>query len=84
MLFEGTCITGVLNQRLLHMLLLLLVMGSVMVMGNATFQSSERTAQVIEVAGCQLRFLALYSPDLNLIEKLGGGISDDNGDMPVI
>ena len=74
MLFEGTCNTEVFNQWLLHMLLPLLVTGSVIVMDNATFHKSERTAQMIEDAGCQLLFLAPYSPDLNPIEKLWGNI----------
>jgi transposase len=74
MLFDGTCNTEVFNQWLLHMLLPLLVTGSVIVMDNATFHKSERTAQIIEDAGCELLFLAPYSPDLNPIEKLWGNI----------
>jgi transposase len=43
-------------------------------MDNATFHKSERTAQLIEDAGCELLFLSPYSPDLNPIEKLWGNI----------
>ena len=70
MLFEGTCNTEVCNQWLEHMLLPDLVCGSVIVLDNATFHKSARTRQLVEQCGCQLLFLAPYSPDLNPIEKL--------------
>jgi transposase len=70
MLFEGTCNTQVFNQWLEHMLLPELTAGSVIVLDNATFHTSRRTQELVEQAGCELLFLAPYSPDLNPIEKL--------------
>lgn len=70
MLFEGTCNTAVFNQWLEHMLLPELVTGSVLVLDNATFHTSKRTQELVQQAGCELLFLAPYSPDLNPIEKL--------------
>lgn len=70
MLFEGTCNTEVFNQWLEYMLLPQLTTGSVIVLDNATFHTSKRTQELVEQAGCELLFLAPYSPDLNPIEKL--------------
>jgi hypothetical protein len=70
MLFAGTCNTGVLNQWLEHMLLPELITGTVIVLGNASFDKSRHTRQLVEQAGCQLLSLSPYSPDLNPIEKL--------------
>lgn len=70
MLFEGTCNTQVFNQWLQHMLLPELVTGSVIVLDNATFHKSSSTRRLIEQAGCEVLYLAPYSPDLNPIEKL--------------
>jgi transposase len=69
MLFEGTCNTEVFNQWLEHMLLPDLLVGSILVLDNATFHQSRRTQQLVEQAGCTLMFLSPYSPDLNPIEK---------------
>lgn len=43
--------------------------GFILIMDNATFHKSEATKQLIEEAGCQLKFLPPYSPDFNPIEK---------------
>lgn len=43
--------------------------GFILIMDNATFHKSEMTKKLIEDAGCQLKFLPPYSPDLNPIEK---------------
>ena len=69
MLFEGTCHPEVFNQWLEHMLLPGLLVGSVLVLDNATFHHSKRTRELVEQAGCTLLYLAPYSPDLNPIEK---------------
>lgn len=37
-------------------------------MDNATFHKSPKTKELIENAGCTLKFLPPYSPDLNPIE----------------
>ena len=70
MLFEGTCNTAVFNQWLEQMLLPQLLVGSILVLDNATFHQSRRTRELVEEAGCTLMFLSPYSPDLNPIEKL--------------
>jgi transposase len=70
MLFEGTCNTEVFNQWLEHMLLPELTAGSLIVLDNATFHTSKRTKELVEEVGCELLYLAPYSPDLNPIEKL--------------
>ena len=70
MLFEGTCNTVVFNQWLEHMLLPELLVGSILVLDNATFHQSHRTRELVDEAGCTLMFLSPYSPDLNPIEKL--------------
>ncbi len=70
MLFEGTCNTTVFNQWLEQMLLPELLVGSILVLDNATFHQSRRTRELVEQAGCTLMFLSPYSPDPNPIEKL--------------
>lgn len=74
MLFKGTCNTEVFNQWLEHMLLPVLITGSVIVMDNAAFHKSDKTIELIEEVGCIPLFLSPYSPDLNPIEKLWGNI----------
>jgi transposase len=70
MLFSGTCNTQVFNQWLEHMLLPQLVIGSVLVLDNASFHKSSSTRLLVEQSGCELLYLSPYSPDLNPIEKL--------------
>jgi transposase len=36
---------------------------------NATFHKGGRIIELIEAAGCQLKYLPSYSPDLNKIEQ---------------
>lgn len=74
MLFEGSCNAELFNDWLEHQLLPSLLVGSVLVMDNATFHKTERTYRLIEDAGCELLFLSPYSPDLNPIEKLWANI----------
>ena len=40
----------------------------VLVIDNASFHKSKKTATLIEAAGCRLIFLPPYSPDFNPIE----------------
>jgi transposase len=70
MLFEGTCNTALFNDWLEQMLLPDLLVGSMIIMDNATFHKSQRTLDLIAEAGCTLLYLSPYSPDLNPIEKL--------------
>jgi transposase len=51
------------------MLLPELTASSVIVLDNATLHTSRRTQELVEQTGCELLFLAPYSPDLNPIEK---------------
>jgi transposase len=69
MLVEGTCNTEVFNQWLEHMPLPDLLVGSILVLDNATFHQSRRTQQLVEQVGCTLLFLSPYSPYRNPIEK---------------
>jgi transposase len=49
-------------------LLSVLPNGAIVVMGNASFHTSERIQKAVEAAGCLLEHLPPYSPDLNQIE----------------
>ncbi|MBD2534404.1 transposase [Nostoc flagelliforme FACHB-838] len=40
-----------------------------MVADNATFHRGGRIQEIIESAGCQLKYLPSYSPELNKIER---------------
>jgi transposase len=42
--------------------------GQIVIADNATFHKSGRIFQLIEAAGCQLKYLPPYSPQLNKIE----------------
>ena len=74
MLFDGSCNVDVFNDWLEQMLLPCLLMGSVIVIDNASFHKSERTLRLMEEAGCEVLFLSPYSPDLNPIKKLWANI----------
>ncbi len=39
-----------------------------MIADNATFHKGGQIRELIETAGCQLKYLPSYSPDLNKIE----------------
>ena len=43
--------------------------GQTVVLDNLSVHKSARARELIEAAGCQLRFLPTYSPDLNPIEQ---------------
>lgn len=42
--------------------------GQTVILDNATSHQSEKISQLITEAGCQIRYLPPYSPDLNEIE----------------
>jgi transposase len=69
MCFKGTCNTELFNIWLEEFLVPELVPGQILIMDNATFHKSVKTKEIIEKAGCKLKFLPAYSPDLNPIEK---------------
>ena len=68
MSFKGGCNRDVLNTWLETTLLPELEPGTTIVMDNAAFHKSARTREIIKTAGCYLKFLPTYSPDLNPIE----------------
>lgn len=43
--------------------------GQIVIMDNASFHKGGRIEEIIKGAGCELRYLPPYSPDLNPIEK---------------
>jgi transposase len=43
--------------------------GQTVILDNLSVHKSARARQMIEAAGCQIRFLPTYSPDLNPIEQ---------------
>jgi transposase len=43
--------------------------GQILIVDNATFHKGGQIIQLIEAAGCQLKYLPSYSPDLNKIER---------------
>lgn len=66
--YDRTCDTNTFNFWLENFLIPLLKPGQIVIMDNATIHKSETTKQLIERAGCVLKFLPPYSPDLNPIE----------------
>lgn len=42
--------------------------GQIVIADNATFHKGGRIPELIETAGCQLKYLSSYSPDFNKIE----------------
>jgi transposase len=72
--FAGMCNTEVVDAYFAGVLLPALPRGSVIVLDNARFHQSPRTAQLVRDAGCELLFLPPYSPDLNPIEHLWAAV----------
>jgi transposase len=72
MLFSGTCNTQVFNSWLEKMLCPMLTENDVVVMDNAAFHKSARTAELIAKSSATLLFLPPYSPDIMPIEKTFG------------
>ena len=70
LVFQGSCNTEVGDADFEQVLLPELPPGSVIVLDNARFHQSPTTQRLVQAAGCQLRFLPAYSPDLNPIEHL--------------
>jgi transposase len=72
--FAGTGNTEVVDAYFAQVLLPVLPPGSVIVLDNARFHQSPTTAALVKQAGCALRFLPAYSPDLNPIEHLWAAV----------
>lgn len=64
----GSCNRIVLEKWLEQRLVPVLLPGQTIILDNATFQKSERIKERVELAGCELKYLPPYSPDLNEIE----------------
>lgn len=70
MTFTGSCNANVVNAWIKDVLIPKLEPGQTVIMDNARFHKKPETAELIKNAGCQLRFLPPYSPDLNPIENV--------------
>lgn len=68
MIYEGYCNSQVFDVYVRECLLPELKTGQTVVLDNVSFHYSENSRQMIESVGCKLKFLPVYSPDLNLIE----------------
>jgi len=66
---EGSCNRTVFETWLETCLIPTLKPGQIVIADNATFHKGGRIFQLIEAAGCQLKYLPPYSPDLNKIER---------------
>ena len=66
---EGSCNRTVFEIWLETCLIPTLKPGQIVIADNATFHKGGRIIQLIEAAGCQLKYLPPYSPDLNKIER---------------
>jgi transposase len=66
---EGSCNRTVFETWLETCLIPRLKLGQIVIADNATFHKGGRILELIEAAGCQLKYLPPYSPDLNKIER---------------
>jgi transposase len=66
---EGSCTRTVFETWLEACLIPTLKPGQILIVDNATFHKGGNIIQLIEAAGCQLKYLPSYSPDLNKIER---------------
>lgn len=66
--FDGARDRATFDQFVTALLVPSLTPGQIVVMDNLAVHKSVRARDAIEAAGCELRFLPTYSPDLNPIE----------------
>ncbi|MBD2390143.1 transposase [Aphanizomenon flos-aquae FACHB-1416] len=66
---EGACNRSVFETWLETCLLPSLKPGQIVIANNAIFHKGGLIKELIEAAGCQLKYLPPYSPDLNKIER---------------
>jgi transposase len=78
LLVEGATTTEVFTAYIEHLLIPWLRPGQIVILDNLSAHTGERVRQLIETAGCQVRFLPAYSPDFSPIEwafsKLKNGL----------
>ena len=67
-MFEGHCNTELFELYLEKVLLPNLKKGNVIILDNASFHKSAKINELVKAAGCTIKYLPPYSPDLNLIE----------------
>ena len=68
LMFEGHCDTKLFEKYLEKVLLPILEPGITIVLDNASFHKSAKIKALVSDAGCHLKYLPPYSPDLNPIE----------------
>ena len=66
---EGCCNRNIFESWLTTCLIPTLKPGQIVIVDNATFHRGGNIIQLIGAAGCQLKYLPSYSPDLNKIEQ---------------
>jgi len=66
---EGSCNRTVFETWLEACLIPTLKPGQILIVEHATFHKGGNIIQLIEAAGCQLKYLPSYSPELNKIER---------------
>lgn len=69
MVLEGALARESFEAYIEQLLLPTLAPGQIVVLDNLPVHKSARARQLIEAAGCELRFLPSYSPDFNPIEQ---------------
>lgn len=68
MVYTGHCNANVFNSYIEQCLVPVLQKDQIVIMDNVSFHYSENAKTMIENAGCKIKYLPTYSPDLNLIE----------------
>ena len=69
MIIEGAANSAAFEAYLEHILVPSLQKGQIVVMDNLSVHKTARVGQLIEEAGCQLRFVPASSPDFSPIEE---------------
>lgn len=77
MYFEGNTDTNIFNQWIESFLIPELQPNQVVIMDNAAFHKSQRTADLIKSVNCKLLYLPPYSPDFNPIEQKWGHVKNE-------
>lgn len=67
-IFEGYCNREVVEYYFEFVLLPAVGPGKTIILDNASFHKGGRIKEIVYAAGCDLLYLAAYSPDLNPIE----------------